>query len=299
MTDASGAVREEAISSGRLVLVATPIGNLADISRRAIEMLSAADVICCEDTRHSGQLLARLGIRPRRLLSVHGHNEAVRVGEILSLLADGQQVALVTDAGTPAISDPGARIVAAAHDAHFRVSVVPGPSAGLASVAIAGLGIGRWCFEGFLPRKGPERRARLGAIANSGIPVVLYEAPGRVETLLTELQSLCAPGRLVAVCRELTKLHEEVWRGPLSDASTRWPSATSRGEFVIVLDGSEPDSAPEPTAEELASAVGALVQTGLSRRDSVAEVADRTGLARRQVYDALRPGQSGRAAGGL
>jgi 16S rRNA (cytidine1402-2'-O)-methyltransferase len=275
--------------SGALVLVATPIGNLADMSARATEALAAADVVCCEDTRHSGQLFARLGFRPKRLLSLHEHNEQQRVADVLGFLAADLTVAVVSDAGMPAVSDPGARVVAAAHEAGAQVSVVPGASAATAAVAVAGFGGNRWRFEGFLPRKATDRRARLAALAAADEPVVIYEAPGRVDALLADLVEACGPGRLVAVCRELTKLHEEVWRGPLGDGLGRWPATVSRGEFVLVLDEA-PTSAPlEIAVAEIAAGVEALVAAGSSRRDAVAEMSDRTGLARRAIYDAIGP----------
>ncbi|MGO9559657.1 MAG: 16S rRNA (cytidine(1402)-2'-O)-methyltransferase [Acidimicrobiales bacterium] len=284
---------------GELVLVATPIGNVGDLSPRAVEALSSADVVYCEDTRHSGQLFARLGIRPARLASLHEHNEAERVREVLALLDDGKKVALVTDAGTPTISDPGRRVVAAVHAAGGRVSPIPGPSACVAAMAVSGLGDGRWRFEGFLPRKGRERRARLAEVVAATVPSVIYEAPSRVEALLSELQGLCDEIRPVVVCRELTKLHEEVWSGPLGASPHRWPATTARGEFVIVLDGAEVADRVVPSPTELAEAVAELVVAGSTRRDAVAEVADRVGIARREVYDAVGPKAGGRPAGGL
>lgn len=275
--------------AGELVLVATPIGNLGDLAPRAAEAIGAADLVCCEDTRHSGQLFARAGVVPKRLVSLHAHNEVARSAEVLGLLAEGQTVALVSDAGLPGVSDPGGRLIDLAHQAGVKVSAVPGPTAGATALALSGFPAERWCFEGFLPRKGTERKARLAALSASSAPSVIYEAPGRVEALLSDLVERCGPDRLLLVCRELTKLHEEVWRGPLGAAVERWPAASARGEFVLVLAGAEPAPAALPGPGELAEAVARLVAAGESRRDAVAEVAERHGLSRRLVYEAVGP----------
>ncbi len=288
---------------GELVLVATPIGNLGDLSPRAAAVLSAADIVCCEDTRHTGIMLKRLGITTRRLLSLHAHNESVRLPQLLEEVRAGSTVAVVSDAGTPAISDPGERLVAAAATAGLRVTVVPGPSAAVAAVVLSGMGIARWRFEGFLPRRGAERRRRLADIAASPCPSVCYESPQRLAATLAELAEVCGPGRRVAVCRELTKLHEEVVRTTLAEAATAATASEPRGEHVLVVgalaDGDEPRTAT-PTGAELAEAVGALVAAGASRRDAVREVAERLGLARRLVYGAaVGPGTSpGRSMSG-
>ncbi len=272
---------------GELVLVATPIGNLADLSPRACEVLAAAGVILCEDTRHSGRLLARAGVRGPRLVSLHAHNEAARLQQVLSLLEAGEKVAVVSDAGMPAISDPGGRLVDAAHRAGARLSVVPGPSAAPAAVALAGFSSPRWCFEGFLPAKEKERSERLRAVASSPVPTVIYESPRRVDRLVSQLGALCRAERLLLVCRELTKLHEEIWRGPLFQAASRWPEESTRGEFVLVLDGEEQTGARAASEEALAALVAGLIEGGLSRRDAVDEAAGRSGLSRREVYEAL------------
>jgi 16S rRNA (cytidine1402-2'-O)-methyltransferase len=277
---------------GELVVVATPIGNLGDLSPRAVEVLTSADLVCCEDTRRTGLLLSRSGIRAKALLSLHAHNEAERIAEVLRRLEDGERVAVVTDAGTPGVSDPGGRLVSAAHDAGLRVSPVPGPSAALAAVSVGGLGQGRFRFEGFPPRRGSERAARLRDVATSPVPSVLYEAPGRVDALLADLASACSHERTVVVCRELTKLYEEVWRGSLGQALGRWPAATARGEFVLVVDGAPAGAPVEPPAEELAGLVDELVGAGSSRRDAIAEVARRLGVVRSRVYDAATRGTS-------
>lgn len=221
--------------AGRLTVVGTPIGNLGDLSPRARAALAEADAIACEDTRHTRKLLSAAAITGARLLAVHQHNEAEAAAGIVNLLAQGQHVALVTDAGMPGISDPGTVIVAAAIDAGMAIDVVPGPTAVAAALAVSGLDVARFCFEGFLPRKGRERADRLDAIASEPRAVVLFEAPGRVAKTLADLEAACGPERRVAVCRELTKLHEEVVRGPLCEVVAR--RVTDKGEVVIVLDG--------------------------------------------------------------
>ena len=274
--------------TGRLVLVATPIGNLGDLSPRAIEALAAADVVACEDTRHTGRLLQHARIRARRLVSLHGHNEASRAGELVAALAEGVTVAVVSDAGTPAVSDPGARLVMAAVDAGVEVSVVPGPSAAVAALVVSGLDTSRWRFEGFLPRKGPERRARLVEIAASPVVSVCFEAPTRIAATLGELSEACGAERRVAVARELTKLHEEVWRGTLGEAVDRATSLPGpvRGEHVVVVDGAPPRVG---TAEEdggVEGLVADLRRAGLSARDAAIAATTVLGVPHRVAYAA-------------
>jgi 16S rRNA (cytidine1402-2'-O)-methyltransferase len=279
------------------VLVSTPIGNLGDLSPRAAATLSAADIVCCEDTRHTGTMLKRLGITTRRLLSLHAHNEAERIGYLLEELVSGKTVALVSDAGTPAVSDPGERLAAAAAGAGLRVSVVPGPSAVLAAVVVSGMGLSRWRFEGFLPRKGGDRRTRLADIAASPCPSICYESPQRLAATLVDLERACGAERRVAVCREMTKLHEEVRRSSLGEAAAHYAETTPRGEFVLVIDGMDASeqSAAQPSGDELAGAVEAVVAAGASRRDAVRDVAGRLGIARSVVYEAaIRSGASPR-----
>jgi len=274
--------------TGRLVLVATPLGNMADLSPRAVSVLTSADAIACEDTRTTRRLLQLAGIPAPPLLAVHEHNEASMVGPLLDRLTRGETVALVTDAGLPAISDPGHRVVRAVADAGFAVSVVPGPSAAVAAVAVSGMPADRFVFEGFLPRKGAERARRLAAVASEPRTVVLYEAPHRVRSTLADLCAAAGADRRVVVARELTKLHEEVWRGTLGEAAAR--PDEPRGEYVLVLSGAPP---PEPAAEELieSSLLDELAR-GAPRRDAVATVAAALGVPKRRVYDAavrLRP----------
>jgi 16S rRNA (cytidine1402-2'-O)-methyltransferase len=278
MAPADGSARGPAA----LVLVATPIGNLGDLSPRAVEALAAADAVACEDTRRTGRLLEHAGVRPPKLLVVNDHTEPSQVRAILARLDAGERVAVVSDAGTPGIADPGERLVAAAANAGHRVEVVPGPSAAIAGLVASGLPTGRFCFEGFLPRKGSARTARLAALAAEPRTIVLYEAPHRLARTLADLAEAMGPTRRVAVARELTKLHEELWRGPVGGAATWAAETTPKGEVVIVVAG-----APEPGPagdDELASALQARLDQGRSARDAAAEVARELGVPKRRAY---------------
>lgn len=270
-------------AGGSLVLVATPIGNLGDLSPRARDVLGSADVVCCEDTRRTRTLLSASGLpsNPRRLVSLHGHNEAARIPEVLSWLRDNKTVVLVSDAGTPAISDPGRRLVAAAAAAGFVVIGVPGPSSVLAALIVSGLDSDRFCVEGFLPRKGADRRRRMDALAVEERTAVVLEAPGRVAQLLSDLASACG-NRPVAVCRELTKVHEEVWRGSLEGAVEAFADRELLGEVVVVLGGAEPPRGPDDDA--VAVAVGMRLAAGDTPRQAADAVAARLGVPRRRAY---------------
>ncbi len=273
--------------AGALVLVGTPIGNLDDLSGRAVRALATADVVCCEDTRRTGRLLAHAGIGPRPLLVVNDHTEPEAVRRVLDRLATGAVVALVSDAGMPAVSDPGALLVSAVLAAGHPVSVVPGPSASLAALVISGLPTGRFVFEGFLPRRGPARRARLASLAVEERTAVIYEAPHRLARTLGELGESCGPRREVAVARELTKLHEEVWRGRLGDAAAWAGERAPRGEMVVILAGAEPAEAADP--ETVRAAVADELAAGATARDAAAAVAAALGVSRRDAYsEALR-----------
>jgi 16S rRNA (cytidine1402-2'-O)-methyltransferase len=265
------------------VLVATPIGNLGDLSPRARDVLGSADLVLCEDTRRTRTLLSASGLssNPRRLVSLHGHNEAARVPQVLSWLGEGKTVAVVSDAGTPAISDPGRRLVAAAAAAGFVVTAVPGPSSVLAALSVSGLDTDRFCVEGFLPRKGADRRRRLAALATEERTAVVLEAPGRVAATLLDLADACGD-RPVAVCRELTKLHEEIWRGSLVPAVEEFADRELLGEVVVVLGGAEPSPGPDDAAIE--AAVGARLSAGDSPRQAADAVAAALGVARRRAY---------------
>lgn len=262
--------------------MATPIGNLGDLSPRAIEALAAADVVACEDTRRTGRLLEHAGVRAPRLLVVNDHTEPAQVRTVLDLLDEGRRVAVVSDAGTPGISDPGERLVAAATNAGHAVEVVPGPSAAIAALVTSGLATGRFCFEGFLPRKGSGRSERLAALAGEPRTMVLYEAPHRLARTLADLAAALGPSRRVTLARELTKLHEELWRGPL-EAAVEWAEADPpRGEFVIVVAGAP---APAPADDEaVVEALRAELAAGASRRDAAATVAAALGVPKRRAY---------------
>jgi len=268
--------------TGRLVLVATPIGNLGDLSPRAVDTLKGADVIACEDTRHTRKLLAHAAIPTPRLLAVHDQNESAQVRTVLGLLEEGRTVALVTDAGTPGVSDPGHRLVAAVAAAGHPVEVVPGPSALVAGLTVSGLPTGRFAFEGFLPRKGAERRQRLAVVAGERRTIVLFEAPHRLARTLADLAEACGPLRRVALARELTKLHEETWRGTLADAIAHVAERAPRGEYVVVVDAAPDPSPPDDAAVE--EALRRRLSTGDDRRTAIAGVAADLAVPRRRVY---------------
>lgn len=272
------------MSPGTLVVVGTPIGNLGDLPPRATQALADADLIACEDTRRTRALLTAAGIAAPRLLAVHEHNEAEQAARIVELVGSGKRVALVTDAGMPAVSDPGERVVAAVVAAGLPVEVVPGPSAALAALVVSGLPTARFAFEGFLPRKGADRRARLAAVADEPRTVVLYEAPHRLAATLADLVEACGGDRRVAIARELTKLHEEVWRGTLADAVAHVADVEPRGEHVLVLEGAPP---PEPaTADDVTAALRRRLDAGDDKKRAVAAVAAELGVPKRRVYAA-------------
>ena len=277
-------MNEGAGPAGRLILVGTPIGNLGDLSPRAVEALTAADPIACEDTRRTRALLSHLGVPGgRRLVAIHDHNEAAAVGDVLSRLDKGERVVVVSDAGMPGVSDPGERLVAAAAAAGHAVEVVPGPSAVLAALVLSGLSTSRFVFEGFLPRKGSVRTQRLVELAAEPRTVVVFEAPHRVRQTVSDLAAAAGGLRRVAVARELTKLHEEVWRGTLADAVEHLSTRAPRGEYVVVLDGAPP---PDPAGEtEVEAALRARLDAGTDKRSAIAEVASTLGVPKRLVYD--------------
>ena len=266
-----------------LWLVATPIGNLDDISPRAISVLRAAKVICCEDTRHSGTLLKRMNVTPERLIVTNDHTEHDAIEEVLMLLASNEVVAVITDAGTPAISDPGERLVKAAVAAGHAVHATPGPVAFVVAATISGLPTDRIAFDGFLPRSGAERRERLTEVARERRTTVLYEAPHRLEKTLVDLAAACGSDRRVALTRELTKMHEEVWRGSLAEAVKHSQSVAPRGEYAIVI-APALNSEVEVTDEEIVRELAARTANGLSKRDAIDEVTAAFGVARKRVY---------------
>lgn len=269
--------------TGTLVLVGTPIGNLGDLSPRAVEALRSCTLICCEDTRHSAKLLSHAGISGIRRAVSNEHTEAARVDEVLHLLAAGHNVAVVTDAGMPGISDPGMHLVRAAVEAGHLVSAVPGPAALVMAVVLSGLDTTRFVFEGFLPRSGRDRTERIAEVAAERRTVVLYEAPHRVERTVADLAAACGPERRVALARELTKLHEDVWRGTLAGAAVHLSTTPPRGEYVMVVEG-----APRPAAssdEQIIDALHHALASGADRRTAIAEVMQSTGAPKKRVYD--------------
>lgn len=286
---AKGAAAGAASPGGTLYVVATPIGNLGDVTLRALEVLRAAPLIAAEDTRISRRLLARYEIETRAI-SFHARSGPARLAELLAHLRGGADLALVTDAGTPAISDPGAELVAAWAGEGGTVVPIPGASAVLAAVAGSAIAGPRWSFEGFLPRSGRERKDRLVHLAGDDRATVLFEAPTRLAATLRDLATACGADRPAEVCRELTKLHEQIARGTLADlvAAVSDGSIPARGEVVLVIAGrgADPGAEAEPAMpiEEARAQVAALVRVGSSRTDAAREVAAVTGHARRDLY---------------
>ena len=276
--DAAG----EGPSTGVVVLAGTPIGDVADASPRLRAELAAADVVAAEDTRRFRRLLERMGeTTTARVVSYFEGNEAARTPELLTALAEGARVLLVTDAGMPSVSDPGYRLVAAAVAAGYRVTAVPGPSAVLTALAVSGLPVDRFCFEGFLPRKGGERARRLAELAAEPRTLVFFEAPHRTAEALAALAEAFGGERRGAVCRELTKTYEEVVRGPLVEL-VAWAQGEVRGEVTLVVEGAAPVVVDLDGA---AAQVLALVQGGARLKPAVAEVAAVSGLAKNALYE--------------
>ncbi len=274
-----------ALVPGTLYVVSTPIGNLGDLTVRARDVLSHVDLLACEDTRRTGRLLELVGVEAPRLLALHAHNEGELAASVVERLRDGATVALVSDAGTPLVSDPGERLVGLAADAGLPVVAVPGASALLAALVVSGLATERWCFEGFLPRKGPARRERLAAIAAARHPSVCYESPHRVGATLADLADACGSDRRVVLARELTKLYEQVQRLSLAEA-VRGVEACGdlRGEHVLVVDGAP--ARQVPASASLDEPLRRLLDAGVGRRDAVAAVVTLLGASRHDAYEA-------------
>jgi 16S rRNA (cytidine1402-2'-O)-methyltransferase len=270
--------------SGRLVLVGTPIGNLEDLSPRAAAALAGADTICCEDTRRTRALLAALGIRAPRLVRLDAHTERQRAPVLAEQIAAGAVVALVSDAGMPAVSDPGSFLVKTVAGRGLDVDAVPGPSAASTALALSGLPGGQYRFAGFLPRKGGDRRRAVAAVAAAGETTVIYEAANRVAATVADLAEVCGPRREVAVARELTKVHQEVWRGDLAGAGEWLAGREPRGEFVLVVGGAPPTVAGEADPARIAAALVARIDAGWDRRTAVAAVAAELGRPKKEVY---------------
>jgi 16S rRNA (cytidine1402-2'-O)-methyltransferase len=287
-------VTEAGASRGTLYVVATPIGNLGDITLRALEILRAVPLIAAEDTRHTRRLLDRHAVATRTT-SYHAQSDPARTTALLEHLRGGSDLALVTDAGTPAVSDPGGDLVAAWAAEGGTVVPLPGASAVLAAVAASGVAGPRWAFEGFLPRSGRERRERLGRIADDERGTILFEAPGRVAATLRDLASACGPDRPAAVCRELTKIHETIVRGSLGELAEAATDGRipARGEFAVVV-GTWPGGRPVSVAAEVdaldaaRAEVERLVAAGVARGEAARRVATASGLSRRALYGAVR-----------
>jgi 16S rRNA (cytidine1402-2'-O)-methyltransferase len=269
---------------GVLVLAATPIGRVADAPPRLADELATADVVAAEDTRRLKRLTTDLGVTVKgRVVSYFEGNESARTPVLLEALLAGDRVLLVTDAGMPSVSDPGYRLVAAAVEADVLVTAVPGPSAVLTALAVSGLPVDRFCFEGFLPRKAGERARRLAALAREERTMVFFEAPHRTGAALAALAGAFGDDRAAAVCRELTKTHEEVRRGPLAEL-VAWAAEGVRGEVTIVVAGATgPELAGDP--DSLRAAVSDLEAEGTSRKEAIVEVARRAGVPKREVYN--------------
>jgi 16S rRNA (cytidine1402-2'-O)-methyltransferase len=268
-----------------LYLVGTPIGNLDDLSPRARRVLAGVDRIACEDTRHSGLLLQRLGVRAR-CLSYHEHNQRQRIPELLEALGRGESLALISDAGLPGISDPGEPLVAAARAAGLPVICVPGPCAVTTALVSSGLPSGRFCFEGFLPAKGQQRRARLRELAAEPRTLVLFEAPHRLLDLLHDLLAELGD-RPLAACRELTKRHEQQLGPTVRAVLEHFQATAPQGEFTLVLGGAPPQEAVRPSDAELQAELQRRVAAGASNSDAARQLATETGLPRRELYALL------------
>ena len=273
-------------AGGHLYLVGTPIGHLGDFSPRAKALLTAVDVIACEDTRHSGQLLSNLQARGRRL-SFHQHNTRTRLPQLLELLAAGDSLAVISDAGLPGISDPGEELAAAARSEGHPVICVPGPCAATTALVSSGLPSNRFCFEGFLPTKGRERKRRLEEIAAEARTTVLYEAPHRLVTLLEELQELCGAERPLQVARELTKRHEQQVGPTVSAAVEHFQQHRPQGEFTLVLGGCPPTPEVELDDATLLDRLNEAMATGTSASSAARQLALETGIPRRRLYNLI------------
>jgi 16S rRNA (cytidine1402-2'-O)-methyltransferase len=274
------------MTPGKLVVCGTPIGNLEDAPPRLARVLSEADLVACEDTRQTRKLLTHLGVKTR-MTSYHDVDERDRAQELADRVAAGLRLALVSDAGMPGVSDPGYHLVAACLERGVQVEVVPGPSAVLAALVVSGLPTDRFCFEGFPPRRAGARDRRLAELATEPRTMVFFEAPHRVLATLAAMVAAFGGDRPCAVVRELTKVHEEVLRGSLAEATERLAANRPRGELTLVVGGAPPATPAAAAATDLAAEVAALVAGGASTRDAIANVARASGTPRRAVYQAV------------
>lgn len=268
---------------GTLYIVATPLGNLGDLSHRAADLLRTVPVVAAEDTRRTRTLLAHLGASPT-LLSFHAHSPERRAASLVEILQDGRDVALVSDAGTPVVSDPGADLVSRVRAAGIAVVPIPGPSAVATALSAAGLPADRYLFLGFLPRKGGDRKRLLELAARQEWPVVFFEAPSRLGALLQDLAALAGAGRPAVVARELTKRHEEFRAGTLGELAGYYGSVEPIGEITLVLAGAGTADQPPPDLERAGQRAAELLAAGVSRRDAAAQLAAELGLARNDAY---------------
>ena len=280
--------------SGTLYVCATPIGNLADASRRLVETLRAVDVVAAEDTRVARRLLNALGVGEKALVSFHEHNKWERLPEILSMLEEGKSVALVTDAGMPAISDPGWELVKAALDRGVKVTVVPGPSASISALVVSGIRPCPFTFLGFLPRERKERKEALARVATRPETLVIYEAPHRIEECLEDILDVLGDRRM-ALVRELTKVFEEVRRGRVSEVLSSVRQNPPRGEITLVIEGAEEGEEGAPDVEKLLprlrEAYEELTKEGVAPNRALSILAKITGISRRELYKLLRVGE--------
>jgi 16S rRNA (cytidine1402-2'-O)-methyltransferase len=278
--------------TGRLVLGGAPLGQPGDVGPRLREVLATADVLAVEDTRRLHRLASDLGVVfTGRVVTFHESVEQARLPGLLAALADGATVLLLTDAGMPSVSDPGYTLVRAAIDAGVPVTSVPGPSAVTTALAVSGLPVDRFCFEGFLPRRGGERRSRLAGLAEERRTMVFFESPHRLADALSDAAAALGPSRPAAVCRELTKTYEEIRRGGLAELA-EWAAAGVKGEITLVVAGA-PEVAVDLAPAQLAAAVAEEEAAGATRKDAIRAVVVRTGLPRRTVYDAVLAAKSG------
>jgi 16S rRNA (cytidine1402-2'-O)-methyltransferase len=276
------------VDPGVIILLGAPLGNAADASARLARELAAADVIAAEDTRRLHRLARDLDVELRaRVVSYFEGNEERRTPELVDAALAGSRVAVVTDGGMPAVSDPGFRVVRAALAAGVPVTAAPGPSAVTTALALSGLPCDRFCFEGFPPRRPGERRSRLAGLAGEERTLVFFEAPHRLAATLADAVTAFGPSRPAAVCRELTKTYEEVRRGPLAELAAWAAAGEVRGEITVVVGGAPAGSAPVPDAAHLAEEVASAEDDGLDRKAAIADVARRHGLPKRHVYDAV------------
>ncbi len=270
---------------GMLYLVPTPIGNLGDISERCRQTLAEADFIAAEDTRVSLKLLNHLGLK-KPLVSYYEHNRAESGQRILERLLAGETCALVSDAGSPAISDPGEDLVRLCAENGVTVCAIPGPCALVTALSVSGLPTGRFTFEGFLTMNKKNRREHLESLRSEQRTMIFYEAPHKLLATLSDLAAVFGGDRKISLCRELTKLHEEIYRTTIEQALAHYQSQPPRGEFVLVVEGAQPPEAPEYTLEDAVAMVLAQIEEGLSRKDAARAVAAQTGFSKNTLYDA-------------